>query len=122
MGDLASCRRYVKAVDDVLMPQLHDISLLAYCAGKQFVKVSRAQALGPAKLDRKCGHDRAVIRHVLRSAKYAPQKAIAAPRPSTASPATRPATVGTAFGAEAACPAPARNSTATAMRNCRSRC
>src|SRR6185312_3992498 len=60
-------------------------------------------------------------RHALRSAKCAPQNATTAPRHNAARPASTPDTVGTALGAEAACPAPARISTPTAIRNCRIR-
>src|ERR1041384_3438157 len=59
--------------------------------------------------------------HALRSAKCAPQNAITAPRPRAASPASTPEMVGVGLGAEAACPAPARISTPTAIRNCRIR-
>ena len=58
----------------------------------------------------------------LRSAKCAPQNAIAAPRHNAARPASTPDMVGIGLGAEAACPAPARISTPTAIRNCRIRC
>ena len=57
----------------------------------------------------------------LRSAKCAPQNAMAAPRHKAARPASTPETVGRGLGAEAACPAPARISTPTAIRNCRIR-
>ena len=60
--------------------------------------------------------------HALRSAKCAPQNAIAAPRTSAANPASMPETVGRGLGAEAAWPALASTSTPTAIRNCRIRC
>ena len=60
--------------------------------------------------------------HALRSAKCAPQNAMAAPRHRAARPASTPEMVGMGLGAEAACPAPARISTPTAIRNCRIRC
>ena len=59
--------------------------------------------------------------HALRSAKCAPQNAIAAPRHSAARPASTPEIVGSGLGAEAAWPAPASTSTPTAIRNWRIR-
>src|ERR1700733_6423217 len=58
----------------------------------------------------------------LRSAKWAPQNAIAAPRHNAASPASTPAVVGIGLGAEAAWPALTSTSTPTAIRNCCIRC
>src|SRR5688500_1786877 len=49
--------------------------------------------------------------HALRKAKCAPQKAMAAPRPRAARPASTPEMVGTGLGAEAAWPAPASTRT-----------
>ena len=63
-----------------------------------------------------------LVLQALRSAKCAPQNAIAAPRHKAARPASTPDMVGTGLGAEAACPAPARISTPTAIRNWRIRC
>ena len=67
-------------------------------------------------------HSLETLAQALRSAKWAPQNAIAAPRHKAARPASTPEMVGTGLGAEAACPAPARISTPTAIRNWRIRC
>src|ERR1700676_832860 len=61
------------------------------------------------------------VSHALRSAKCAPQSAIAAPRHSAAIPESTPDMVGI-LGADAAWPAPASTSTPTAIRNWRIRC
>ena len=56
-----------------------------------------------------------------RSAKFAPQNAMMAPTQSAATPARSPAKLGTALGADAACPAAASISTPTPIINCRMR-
>ncbi len=60
--------------------------------------------------------------YALRSAKCAPQNAMAAPRHSAAKPASTPEIIEPVPGAAAAWPAPASSSTPTAIRNCRIRC
>ena len=77
-------------------------------------------AAAPDRLGRL--RSKTLFAQALRSAKCAPQNAIAAPRHKAARPASTPEMVGTGLGAEAACPAPARISTPTAIRNWRIRC